>query len=262
MSLRVVTLLLVGLAIVACGSATPAADDYSGPRQFTAADEACVDFYRAAQDSVEEEPVYMRRFAERISELGYTDAGEILTGLADEWDVGIWNEANPELRMSAQWAEAGALLGSAGAIRCTDLAEWWGIEGYEGEPDPTEMMERQESIWHDLGPSDYFLLIAGQLEGQEDLTQVHVRIEDGEVTSVIEVDSGPMDVGDLPRSVDELYSIMQDEEFSHATYDLVWSVPRSVGLADGRRLFLRLDTDTFPEPIIELDTPETEHESG
>ena len=254
-------LLLIALAIVACGSATSANGDSAGG-QFTEADDACVEFYTAAAASVEEEPLYMRRFADRISELGYVDAGSILSDLADQWDVGVWDGEHDEVWQSGIWAQAGSLLGAAGAIRCTDLAEWWGIDGYEGEPKQAEMQQRQEGIWDEIGLRDYFLLIAGRGDSGEDLTQVHVKVEDGEVTSVSEVDPGPLDSDALPKSVDEVYAMMDDQDVIQATYDLVWSVPRSLELADGHWYFVKLDTETFPEPIVQLDTPDSGMEGG
>lgn len=204
----------------------------------------------------------MRRFADRITELGYADAGSILSDLADQWDVGVWDGDHDEVWQSGIWAQAGSLLGLAGAVRCTDLAEWWGIDGYEGEPEPAEMQQRQAGIWDEIGLHDYFLLIAGRADGGEDLTQVHVKVEDGEVTSVSEVDPGPFDVDALPRSVDDVYAMMDERDVVQATYDLVWSVPRSVELADGHWYFVKLDTESFPEPIVEYDTSDSGMEGG
>lgn len=261
MSKRIAMFLLLALATVACGTTT-STNGGSGRGQFTDADEACVEFYRAAASSLEEEPVYMRRFADRITELGYTDAGSILSSLADQWEVGVWEGEHDEVWQSAIWAEAGSLLGSAGAVRCADLAEWWGIDGYEGEPEPAEMQQRQAGIWDDIGLENYFLLVAGSEEGREGLTQVHVKVEGGEVTSVSEADPGLLSADDLPRSVDDVYALMEDQNVVQATYDLVWSVPRSVALADGQWLFVQLDTEIFPEPIVELDTPDSGIEGG
>jgi len=130
----------------ACGSAAASNLDVE-PATFTEAGKACVDFYRSAQESVEEEAVYMREFADRMANLDHDDAAVVLSDLADQWEVGTWEAGQDEVRQSAQWAEAGELLGAAGAVRCADLAEWWGIDGYVGEPNSEEMLERQASIW-------------------------------------------------------------------------------------------------------------------
>lgn len=120
----------------------------------------------------------------------------------------------------------------------------------------------QAGIWDDIELDDYFLLVAGGEDGKEGLTQIHLKVEDGEVASVSEIDPGPLNVDDLPRSVDDVYAMMEDQDVVQVTYDLVWSVPRSVELVDGHWLFVKLDTEKFPEPIVELDTPDSELGDG
>lgn len=238
---------IIGALLAACGSIGGSDPDVV-PVEFTEVDEACVDFYRSAQESVEEEPVYMRAFADRIADLGHDAPAAVLSDLADQWEVGVWEPGEDEVWQSAQWAQAGELLAAAGAVRCADLAEWWGIDGYEGELDPQVMLERQASIWASIDVDSYFLLVAGGAEG-EDLTQIHVQVQAGEVSSVSEIESGSADVDGLPHSVDEVYSILMEEETIGITYDLVWSVPRTVQLSNGDRLIVVIDIEKFPEPI-------------
>jgi hypothetical protein len=229
--------------------------------EFTEADEACVDFYRSVQESVEEEAVYMREFANRISELGHDEAAVILSDLAGQWEVGTWEAGQDEAWQSALWADAGALLGSAGAVRCTDLAEWWGIDGYEGEPDPEEMLERQASIWSAIGVDDYYLLVARRGE-TSDLTQAHVQIKSGEPAAISEIDSGSYALDDLPETVDEAYSMLLNGDASSPSYDLVWSAPRTMQMKDGSTIVLIVDAEQYPEPLEELGELEGEAHSG
>ncbi len=251
-----VGLVVACILLASCGLADSSA---IGVRSavFTEADAACVDFYRSAQTSVEEEAVYMRVFADRIADLGYDDAAVVLSDLADQWEVGVWEAGQDEVWQSALWAEAGEMLGAAGAIRCVDLAEWWGIDGYNGEPNPKEMLTRQAGIWVKAGLDDYFLLVAMGVEGGN-LTQIHVKVEDGQPTSVSEVASGSIDVKDLPLSVDEVYSMLLNRNASHIEYNLVLSAPRLMHMADGREIIVVVDTEHFPEPIQEYDVPEGE----
>ena len=108
----------------------------------TEAGQACVDFYRAHQESNLDQPIYIRSFADRIEELGFHDASVVLSDLADQWEIGVWQGDEIE-KEKALWVEAGALLAAAGATHCADLSEWSGDDGYAGEPDPDEMLERQ-----------------------------------------------------------------------------------------------------------------------
>lgn len=86
----------------------------------------------------------------------------ILDDLASQWEVGIWEGDQDEVWQSGIWAEAGRLLGEQGAIRCQDLAEWWGIDGYDGEPEPSEMLQRQAQIWRSARPAEYYVLFVGR----------------------------------------------------------------------------------------------------
>lgn len=61
--------------------------------------------------------------------------------------------------------ESRETAGEAGKLRCTDLAEWWGIDGYEDEPDPFEMLTRQKRIWEENGLDNYYLLVAAKNRG-------------------------------------------------------------------------------------------------
>jgi hypothetical protein len=253
-------LLTLAVVLFACGS--PALTN-SGvqPVEFTEADEACVDFYRAVQESVEEEAVYMREFANRISELGYDEAAVILSDLAGQWEFGTWEAGQDEVWQSAIWADAGALLGSAGAVRCTDLAEWWEIDGYQGEPDPKAMLERQASIWSAIDVDDYYLLVARSSD-RSDLTQAHVQIKSGDIAAISEIDPGSYTLNDLPQTVDEAYSMLLNGDATSPSYDLVWSSPRTMQMKDGSTVILVLDIEQYPEPLDELGELEGEAHSG
>jgi len=95
-----------------------------------------------------------------------------------------------------------------------------------------------------------------------DLTQAHIRIEGGEVTSVSEIDPGPVAVDKLPHSVDQVYSILLDGKAADVRYDLVWSAPRTLQMDDGTHLIVVVDDEQFPKPIEELDVPDYGEESG
>lgn len=250
----------LGTLLSACGSGAGSDLDVE-PAIFTEAGEACVDFYRSAQESVEEEAVCMREFADRIAALGHDDAAVVLSDLADQWEVGTWEAGQDEVWQSALWAEAGELLGAAGAVRCADLAEWWGIHGYEGEPNPEEMLQRQASIWVANDLDDYYLLVAAGHDGG-DLTQAHIRIQGGEVTSVSEIDPGSVAVDELPHSVDQIYSILLDGNAADVRYDLVWSAPRTLQMTDRTHLIVVVDDVQFPKRIVEFDVPDYEGVSG
>ncbi|HET7846651.1 MAG TPA: hypothetical protein VFL72_04100, partial [Acidimicrobiia bacterium] len=135
---------IAAIALSSCSGGV--ADSTTGAVDISNEDRACVDFYRSMQESVEEEQVNYARLAKRIEQFGHADAAVILHDLAEQWEVGYWDvepgEEAPELAMSAQLAQAGALLGAEGHIRCADLSEAWGIEGYRGEPSDREIFER------------------------------------------------------------------------------------------------------------------------
>ena len=82
------------------------------------------------------------------------------------------------------------------------------------------MLERQASFWVANDLDNHYLLVAAGVEGG-DLTQAHIRIEGGEVTSVSEIDPGSVTVDKLPHSVDLLYSILLDGNTADVRYDLV-----------------------------------------
>lgn len=228
----------------------------AGAGDFERADEVCVDFYRSAMESIQEEAVYHRRLADEIIALGHDEAGSILSDLADEWEVGEWSGEGDETEvgLSARYAEAGKLLGEAGAVRCIDLAEWWGIDGYEGEPDPDEMLARQAGIWETADVDDYKLLVATTNKGG--LTQIQVDVVDGEVAEVIEIQEDGEAVDDLPTTIGEIYGLLETEGPRVDTYDLIYSAPRTIRFDDGTTMFVHLDEVRFPNPIIELDVPE------
>lgn len=247
LAMRSARLIALVIFVVACGSAD-ATDLDVEPAVFTEAGDACVDFYRSVQESVEEEPVYMRAFSDRITALGLEDAAAVLSDLASQWEVGTWGADEDESVQVVQWAEAGRLLGEAGAIRCADLAEWWGIDGYGGESDPEEMLRRQASIWLANSLDDYYLLVAGG-EAGERFTQIQVDVDSGRPASVVELEVTTMRVEELPKTVDEVYAMLLDERGSVVTYDLVRAVPRVIELTTGEVLQVKVDTAKFPDPI-------------
>ena len=61
------------------------------PAELTEIGDACVNFYRATQESKVEEAIYMRTFADRIVELGHDEAAIVLDDLANQWAVGVWD---------------------------------------------------------------------------------------------------------------------------------------------------------------------------
>lgn len=229
-----------------------------GPVEASPEDEACLGFYASVYDSTEEEVGYFTRFAHRIEELGHEDAAALLWDLTQQWEVGYWEtepgEEAPELAMSAQLAEAGDMLGAEGHVRCVDLGEVWDIEGYRGEPDPAELMERQRGIWMANRVDGYRLLVVVVPDSGIDLTQYHVEVVDGEVGRLFDAETGgPVDTGavDAPLTVDEVYELMEREGPPATSYDLVNAVPRSVGA-----IHVRFDLDTFPEPFVEYEGEE------
>jgi hypothetical protein len=212
---------------------------------------ACVDFYRSMQESVEEEPLYYARLADRIEQLGHADAAAILQDLAAQWEVGYWEpepgEEDPELAMSAQLAEAGTLLGSEGHIRCADLSEAWGVEGYRGEPSDREISERQRQIWTANGVKTYRLLIVVVDGGGGPVFQYHVDVVDGQTERVFDAQTEePIDAGnlDVPLTVDEIYAEMSSGGRLATRYDLVYGGPTYVG-----QLLIEFDLKDFPQPM-------------
>jgi hypothetical protein len=210
--------------------------------------QACVDFYKAAQESNLEEPIYVRSFADRIEELGLHDAAVVLSDLSDQWEIGVWQGDEIE-KEKAQWVEAGALLADVGATHCADLAEWKGDDGYAGEPDPDGMLERQAGIWLGNGLTDYYLLVAGGSLPTENLTQVQVLVEGGRPTDISEVVAGNSDVADLPKTVGELYRMLLDRRPDVTSYDLVLAVPRVVVFPDETILYVEVDPYQHPAPL-------------
>lgn len=215
--------------------------------ELSEAGDACVEFHRSAAASVEEEQLHMRRLADRIADLGHADAAVILDDLAQQWEVGVWEGEQDEVWQSGLWAQAGRLLADAGAIRCTDLAEWWGIDGYEGEPDDDELLRRQAQIWRSSRPSEYYLLVVGGRIGEEP-TQVHAHVIGSEVVGSAVAMQGPLGSGELPLSVEQLYSWLFSEEHRVGRYDLAHSVPAVVQI-DDVVLQVLFDADNFPSPI-------------
>jgi hypothetical protein len=214
----------------------------------TEAGSACVDFYRAAKESNLEEPIYIRSFADRIEELGLHDAAVVLSDLADQWEVGVWQGDEIETER-AQWVEAGALLAADGATHCADLGEWKGDDEYAGEPDPDQMLERQAGIWLGNGLADYHLLVAGGSLPTENLTQIQVRVEGGRPTDISEVVVGNAEVADLPKTVEEVYRLLLDQHPDVTSYDLVLAVPRVVVMPNDTVLYVEVDTNQHPAPL-------------
>jgi hypothetical protein len=224
--------------------------------ELSEAGDACVEFHRSAAASVEEERRYMRRLADRIADLGHQEAAVILDDLARRWETGVWEGEQDEVWQSGLWAEAGRLLAGAGAIRSADLAQWWGIDGYEGEPDDDELLRRQAEIWRSSRPSEYYLLVVGGRIGEEP-TQVHAHIVGSEVVGSAVAVQGPLGSGELPLSVEQLYSRLLSEEARVERYDLADSFPAVVQVGDVV-LQVLFDSDDFPPPIeVYLDAEET-----
>jgi hypothetical protein len=206
---------------------------------------ACVDYYRHWQNSYAEESYYYAAFAERLDGLGFTEAAadyQVLAGVAAGEP---FEGAEPEL--AAIMADAGAWLGDAGATRCVDLAEIWGILGYDGRTEAVDLFERQRSIWDGLGVSDYRLRITIGRGNTE--RQCHVDVVDGEVTAIADALTGA-EVAEpplgLPFTVDGIYAtISADDVFS---YDFVWSIPGRFFVGD-YSVGLTLDPAEFPPPV-------------
>jgi hypothetical protein len=244
---KVGALLALGGLIAACGTPDALGPDVE-PVEITAAGQACVDFYRAAQESNLDEPIYIRSFADRIEELGLRDAAVVLSDLADQWEIGVWQGDEIE-KEKAQWVEAGALLADAGATRCADLAEWKGDDGYAGEPDPDEMLERQAGVWLGNGLTDYYLLVAGGSLPTENLTQIQVLVEGGRPKDISEVVVGNADLADLPKTVEEIYRVLLDQRPNVTSYDLVLAVPRVVVFPDETILYIEVNPNQPPTPL-------------
>jgi len=244
---KVGALLALGVLVAACVAPDALGLDVE-PVEMTDAGQACVDFYRAARDSNLDEPIYIRSFADRIEELGLHDAAVVLSDLADQWEVGVWRGDEIE-KEKAQWVQAGALLAADGAIHCADLAEWKGDDGYAGEPDPYEMLERQAGIWVGSGLTDYYLLVAGGSLPTENLTQIQVLVEEGRPEDISEVVVGNADVADLPKTVEEIYRVLLDQRPDVTSYDLVLGVPRVVVFPDETTLYVEVDPNQHPAPL-------------
>lgn len=167
--------------------------------------------------------------------------------------LGYWEpepgEEQPELAMSAQMAEAAALLGSAGHIRCADLSKAWGVEGYRGEPTDREILERQRQIWSANGVKSCRLLVAVADAGAGPVTQYHIEVVEGRVERVLDAPTGePIDAGnlDLSLTVDEIHAEIRSGGALTTRYDLVHGVP-----APADRLLIWFDLKDFNQPMDE-----------
>ncbi len=221
-----------------------------------------MDFYRSVEESTEEEATYMRVLADRIAEAGHTDAAAVLSDLADQWEVGVWEGEQDEVWQSGLWAEAGQLLGEAGELRCTDLAEWWGVDGYDGEPDPIEMLNRQASIWRDNGLDMYYLLVAGKTDSDERFTQILVKITNGEVDDVIEVETTSLDPSSLPKTIDAYYELIFDLNARVGSFNLLHAYPERAWVSDGTEYLVTLDLSDYPDALEYFDTLQGGEEKG
>jgi len=206
---------------------------------------ACVDYYRHWQNSYAEEYYYYAAFGERLDGLGFTGAAADYRVLAGVAAGEPFEGEEPEL--AAIMADAGALLGDAGATRCTDLAEIWGILEYEGRPKAVDLFERQRSIWDGLGLSDYRLRVI--IDRGDTERQCHVDVVGGEVAAIADALTGA-EVAEpplgLPFTVDGIYAtISADDVFS---YDFVWSIPGRFFVGD-YTVGLMLDPVEFPPPV-------------
>ncbi len=220
----------------------------------TDAEAACVSFYRSAEESTEDEATYMRVLADQIAAAGHKEAGLVLSDLADQWEAGTWE--GDEITQLAQWAEAGALLAGAGELRCTDLAEWWRIDGYEGQPDPIELLNRQKRIWDENGLDGYYLLVAAKTPNDERFTQRQVKVVDGQVDQVREVEIASLQPSSLPRTIDEYYDLVFDQQARAEFFSLVHAYPRRALTPDGIEYVVRLDTSDYPDALEYVDIPE------
>jgi len=261
----ILALFAVGL-VAACGQTQSVSVTNTAPTsvpeiqaevvELAEAGDACVEFHRSAAASVEEEQLYMRRLADRIADLGHSEAAVILDDLANQWKSGTWEGEQDEVWQSGLWAEAGRLLSAEGAIRCADLAEWWGIDGYEGQPGPNELLRRQAQIWRSSRPSEYYVLVVGGRLG-EPPTQVHAHVVGSEVVGSAVAEQGLLGSGELPLSVEQLYSWLLDEEHRVDRYDLANAAPAVMQVGD---VFLQVfvDPDDFPPAVeVQLDVEET-----
>ncbi len=244
-----VSLMSVVLLLVSCGEPVG-----TSSVEMTDAEAACVSFYRSAEESTEEESTYMRVLADQIAAAGHTEAGVVLSGLADQWEVGTWE--GDEVTQLAQWAEAGALLAAAGELRCTDLAEWWRIDGYEGQPDPIELLNRQKRIWDQNGLGSYYLLVAARTPSDERFTQLQVKVVDGQVDQVREVEVTSLQPSSLPDTIDEYYDLIFDHQARAEFFSLVHAYPGRASTPDGIEYVVRLDTSDYPDALEYFDSHE------
>lgn len=245
-------LALAVILLAACAPSTIAqrGDELRVPVPVSEAEQACVDFYQSVEKSFEEESLYFPVLAQRIREAGHEDAAAILDEVAEEFRVGYWEgPVDFELVVSAQMAQAGRLLLAGGELRCAALGEFWGIDGYEGEPTPREMLSWQRQIWEANAVPDYKLLVT-KLPVGEGGRQYHVEVVAGQVRGVWDAESGDRvdlsQVDDLPLTVDEIYQRLEPDR--ETTYDLVHAVPQRVDT-----LFIRFDREEFPEPLHRLE---------
>ena len=246
-----VRLAIAAVLVAACGQEVVEIP-FASAADITAEEEACLDFYRSIYASTEEEPVYYRRLAEEIGALGHPEAAAALVDVAEVWE-GEGSGEETEESISAQLAEAGGVLADDGNIRCADLAEAWGIDGYDGEPDPQAIFERQRSIWLANGVDDYFLLV-GQLT-EDDLVQHFVQVIDGVVDRVFDEagDEERIENLDVPLTVTDLYGYMDRNEVYATRYDLVNAVPTRFG-----DFIVDFDLGALPSPIDEFSGEEAD----
>jgi hypothetical protein len=205
---------------------------------------ACVDYYRHVADHYAEDSYYWSAFAGRLADLGFTQPSDDYQTLAGVAAGEPFEGAEPE--MAALIADAGASLGEAGAVRCFDLAEGWGIEEYPGKPSAGEVFQRQRSIWEKLRMADYKLLVS--ISDGVALQQCDVDVVDGRVSTIADATSGDKVTRppfDLPFTVDDVYASIGPGDVS--SYDFVWSIPRRVVLGEVT-LVLAIDPVRFPSP--------------
>ena len=242
-----VLVIAAAMLLASCGE--PAESSSVG---MTDAEVACVSFYRSVEESTEEEPTYMRAFADQIVAAGHREAGLVLSDLAGQWEAGTWE--GDEVTQLAQWAEVGALLASAGELRCTDLAEWWRIDGYPGQPDPIEILNRQERIWDENNLDSYYLLVAAKTQREERFTQLLMKVVDGQVDQIREVEITTLQPSLLPKTIDEYYTLILDHEAQADSFNLVYAYPRRAVAPDGIEYVVRLDTSSYPDAIEYFDS--------
>lgn len=248
--------LFLGPCLLLVGCVGTAGEAPLSDVEMSSEDRACVDFFYSSSTSIEEEPAYFARLAKRIGELGHEQAGMILDDMAHQWEIGHWEpgpgDEQPEEMISGQMAEAGGLLASEGHIRCADLAEFWGIDGYRGQPTDRDLFDRQREIWTANGVANYRLLLKVP-SGSVNPTQYHVEVVDGQPRQVVDALTGEQMTSvpsDIPLNVDQIYDLMRDSKSLSSKYDLVYSVPKIAS-----RISVSFDPYVFPEPQEQFEEP-------